>query len=312
MGVNNVQKTTTTRNLFWPVLLVLLGVLLLALALEVFPSTVADLIQRAWPALLILVGLTVLLEQIGPLRRLAPAIAVVLVVTALATTVLVAYSSRSTTFRSDNVVRFEQVLAPEVTRLHVIVRGLDNTVEISPVIPDQQAQLLAEFEGSTESVVEPVYEVDAEGVATLTLVETRPNAIPALETVGRGRMRLELPLGVPVALDFTSGSGTVSLNLLGLQLTRLNVSMDSGELLLGLPNTTLERRGEILLSRGNLTVFVPDDLGLEVVTNGRTPQFTEGEYLVDPSSSAYISRRFDDFANTISLNLSVGGSIRLE
>lgn len=307
------QKTNrTSRNVFWPALLVALGALLLALGLGVFPATVADLIRRAWPALLILVGLTLLLEQIGPIRRYAPLIALALVGAALAGTVLTAYSSRAGTFRSDNVVQFEQVLAPEVTRLHVIVRGLDNAVEISPIVPDEQSRIVAEFTGSTESVVTPDYAIGDDGVATLTIEETRSNAIPALETVGRGQLRLELPLGVPIALDFTSGTGTVSLNLLGLQVRRLDVVMAGGDLLLGLPNTALERRGEVFLSQGDLTVFVPGDLGLEVTTNGRVPQFTEGEYLVDPSSSAYISRRFDDFDNTITLNLSVGGSIRLE
>lgn len=307
------QKTNmTTRNVFWPVLLLALGALLLALRLEVFPATVADLIQRAWPALLILAGLTLLLEQIGLVRRFAPLIAVALVAAVLATTVLTAYSSRAGTFRSDNVVQFEQVLAPEVTSLHVIVRGLDNLVEISPIVPDEQSRIIAEFTGSTESVIAPEYTIDTDGVATLVIEETRSNAVPALETVGRGRLRLELPLGVPIALDFTSGTGTASLNLLGLQVRRLDVVMAGGSLLLGLPNTSFERRGEVFLARGDLTVFVPGDLGVEVTTNGRTPQFSEGEYLVDPSSSAYISRRFDDFANTITLNLNVGGSIRLE
>ncbi|MBN2471423.1 MAG: hypothetical protein JXN59_11920 [Anaerolineae bacterium] len=307
------QKTNTpSRNLFWPLLILALGALLLALGLEAFPATVADLIRRAWPALLILVGLALLLDQIGPARRFAPLIALAVVGVILAGTVLAAYSTRSGTFREDNVVQFEQVLAPEVTSLHVIVRGLDNSVEISPIVPDEQSRLTAEFVGSTESVIAPEYEISAEGVATLTIEETRPNAVPALETVGRGQLHLELPLGVPIALDFTSGTGTVSLNLLGLQVRRLDVLMEGGDLLLGLPNTSFERRGEVFLSRGDLTVFVPDDLGLEVTTNGRTPQFTEGDYLVDPSSSAYISRRFDDFANTITLNLNVGGSIRLE
>lgn len=306
------KSTSRTRNFFWPVLVVAFGALLLALALEVFPPTVADLIKRAWPALLVLVGLAVLLDQIQPLRRYASLIALIMVVAAVAGTVTLAYSNRSSTQRSDNTVQFQQVLDADIERLHVIVRGLETSVEISPTVPDQEAIITAEFLGSLESVVEPEFSLGDDGVATFTLSETQPNSIPALETVGRGQMRIELPLGIPIALDFTTGTGTVSLNLLGLQVTRLDVAMDGGNLLLSLPVSAFERRGEVFLGRGDVTVFVPENVGLEVATNGREPQFAEGEYLVDPSSSAYLSRRFDDYDTTIMLNLTVGGDISLE
>jgi hypothetical protein len=308
-----VQRTSSpNRNFFWPALLIGLGALLLALALDAFPPTVADLIRRAWPALLVLIGLTVLLDQIGAVRRFAPLIALVLVAGGLAVLLNMAYANRAGTLRNENVVRFAQPLDETVQSLHVIVRGLETSVEISPTIPDQQAILSAEFQGSTESVVEPQFEVGADGVATFSLVETRPDAIPALETMGRGQMRLELPLGMPIVLDFTNDNGIVSLNLLGLQVTRLDVVMSEGDLLLSLPTTALERRAEVFVSRGDVTVFVPDSIGLQVTTNGKTPQFAEGTYLVDPSSSAYLTRRFDTFDTTIDLNLTVGGSIRLE
>lgn len=306
------KSTSKSRNFFWPVLVIAIGALLMAVALDVFPPTVVDLIQRAWPALLVLVGLAVLLDQIKPVRRYAALIALVVVVAAVAGTVTLAYSNRASTLRTDNTVQFQQALDPEIERLHVIVRGLETSIEISPTVPDQESVVTAEFVGSLESVVEPEFTVGEDGVATFTLSETQPNTIPALETVGRGQMRIELPLGIPIALDFTTGTGTVSLNLLGLQVTRLDVVMDGGDLLLGLPVSAFERRGEVFMARGDVTVFVPEDVGLEVSTNGREPRFAEGEYLVDPSSSAYLSRRFDDYDTTIMLNLTVGGSIALE
>ncbi len=306
------RTSSPNRNFFWPALLIGLGALLLALALEAFPPTVADLIRRSWPALLVLIGLTVLLDQIAPLRRFAPLIALVLVAGGIAVLLNMAYANRAATLRTENVVSFAQPLDASVERLHVIVRGLETSVEISPTISDQQAILSAEFQGSVESVVEPQLEVGADGVATFTIIETRPDAIPALETMGRGQMRLELPLGLPITLDFTNDNGTVSLNLLGLQIARLDVIMNAGDLLLSLPTTPLERRAEVFLARGDVTVFVPDSIGLQVTTNGKTPQFAEGAYLVDPSTSAYLTRRFDTFATTIDLNLTVGGSIRLD
>lgn len=307
------QRTSSTggRNIFWPLLIVALGGVLIALALDVFPATVADLIRRAWPALLVFVGLTVLLEQIRPLRRFAPLIALILTAGGVAFTVTIAYSTRAEIPRAENVVRFEQVLDDSVERLHVIVRGQQTSVEISPVVPDQQTLLNAEFVGSTESVVTPEFSVNEEGVASFVFEETRPNDIPSLEAIGRGQMRIELPLGVPIALDFTTENGTVSLNLLGLEITRLDVVMQQGDLLLGLPRSALERRAEVFVGRGDVTVFVPEDVGLQVTSNA-TPQFSGGNYLFDPASGAYLSRRFDDLETKIELNLTAGGRIQLQ
>ncbi len=307
------QKTTArNRRFFWPLLVIALGAVALVQALAVFPPTVADLINRAWPIVLVIVGLTLLLGQAGPLGRFAPLIAMVVSAIVLGVTVVVAYSTRAATERTDNVVRVSQPLEAPVSLLRVVVRSLDTTVEISPRVPDDQTLITAEFIGSAESVVTTDFTTDSEGVATFSLEETRPSAIPALETIGRGRLRIELPLGVPIALDFTNGNGTVSLNLLGLQVARLDVIMQEGDLLLSLPRGSLERPGEVYLARGDASVFVPDDIGLAVMANGKTPRFAEGEYLFDPSSGAYLSRRFDDYDRQITLNLNIGGVIDLQ
>ncbi len=307
------QKTPAhNRHFFWPLLVIALGAVALVQALGVFPPTVADLVNRAWPIVLVIVGLTLLLSQAGPLGRFAPLIAVIVSAIVLGVTVVVAYTTRAATERTDNVVQITQPLEEPVSLLRVIVRSLDTTVEISPRVPDEQRLITAGFIGSVESVVTSDFVTDAEGVATFSLEETRPSAIPALETIGRGRLRIELPVGVPIALDFTNGSGTVSLNLLGLEITRLDVIMQDGDLLLSLPRGSFDRPGEVYLARGDVSVFVPGDIGLAVMANGKTPRFAEGEYLFDPSSGAYLSRRFDDYDRQITLNLTVGGAIDLQ
>jgi len=308
-----VQKTTArNRRFFWPLLVIALGAVALAQALGAFPPTVADLINRAWPIVLVIAGLALLLGQAGPLGRFAPLIAVIAGAALLGVIVALAYTTRAATERTDNTVQITQPLEGPVDLLRVVVRSLDTTVEISPRVPDEQRVITAEFIGSAESVIASDFATGEEGVTTFTLEETRPNAIPALETIGRGRLRIELPLGVPVALDFTNGSGTVSLNLLGLDVRRLDVIMQEGDLLLSLPKSSFDRPGEIYLARGDVSVFVPEDIGLAVMADGAVPRFAEGEYLFDPSSGAYLSRRFDDYAQQITLNLTVGGAIALE
>ena len=298
-----------TQGCFWPLLILGVGLVALLTALEVFPLAIADLIHRAWPVLLVLV--TLLLDQIGPLRRVAPLITVAVAGLLLGGIIAAAYGSRVATERDDQVVDFQQAVEGEVERLRVTVEGLATAVEISPSVREEPT-ITAGFVGSRESQVTVDYTVEGE-VGVFTLREARSSAIPMLEAVGRGRMRVELPLGMPVELDFHNADGTASLNLLGLRVSRLNVVIDRGDLLLSLPAEGLERRGDVLLSSGDVTVFVPEGLGLHLFTGGRTPRFSDGDYLQDPQDGSYLSRRYDDFAEQTELTLNVfSGTIQVE
>jgi hypothetical protein len=292
-------------------LILALGGILLLGALGVFPPGLADLLGRAWPVLLLIVGLTLLLDSIPRLRRWAPVVAVGLSVLVLIGVVATAYTTRANAERTENTVTFDHPVEESVQRLRVQIIGAFTLAEVSPTVADVAPAIHAEFTGSTASTITPTYEVGSDGTAVFTFEEGVPAGLPLLETMGRGRMRIELPTGVPIDLDFRNG-GTSSLNLLGLDARQLTAQLVDGDLLLSLPNTGLENTGTVMVENGNLTVFVPDTLGLQVITGGKTPQFAEGEYLYDPSTGAYVSRRYDTFEEQTDLNLTVSGSIRLD
>ena len=304
------DSSRINRNLFWALLVIALGLILLLRGLDVLPAALADLIDRGWPVLPVLVGVALLLDQAPPLRRWSGLIALLVVGVVLAVIVSAAYSSRARTQRDDQQAAFEHDIAPEVSTLRVVIDGLDNLVEISPTVGDTP-RVTAEYEGSAASEIALDYATEGD-TATFTAREIRPEALVPLEEVGRGRLHVELPTGVPIELDFRHRGGTVSLNLLGLGVTRLNVDMGTGGLLLSLPDTALERAGEVVVSQGDLTVFVPEGLGLEFTVSGASPQYAEGAYLLDPGQGMYIARRFDSAAEQTELHLTVGGTLRLE
>ncbi len=297
------------QGLFWPLLVLGLGTAALLQALEVFPPAVADLVSRAWPVVVLLAGLAVLLDQIGPLRRVAPLIAVVLAGGLLAGIVVLAYSTRAASERDDNVVDFQQALAVDVERLHVTIEALETTVQISPSVAGVSA-VLARFVGSDSSEVAIDYAVE-DGTGVFTVRETHPDSLPLLGAVGRGRLNVELPLGVPVELDFRTADGTVSLNLLGLRVSRLNVTVDSGDLVLSLPNTALNRRGDVLVAGGSITLFVPQDLGLHLFASSRGDPLGGWDYVTNRDGS-YQSRTYETIDEQTELNLTVpAGTIQV-
>jgi len=309
--VQRTDESKVNRNIFCPLLVVGLGLVLLLNGLGVFPPALADLVGRAWPVLLVLVGLALLLDHAAPRRRWAPWRALAVSAGLLVAIVGAAYANRSGQPRQDQTVAFTETIDPGVDRLRVAIVGLDNAVEISPTVGDAR-QVTAEFVGSADSQVTGTLAPAEDGTLTFTLQETRlADFLPRLEGVGSGRIRVELPAGLPIELDFTQRGGTTSLNLLGLDVARLKVDMAGGDLLLSLPNRSLEQRGEVSVG-GNLTVFVPQDLGLQFSASGATPNFAEGAYLLDPSSGVYIARRYDSAPQQTDLSLIVRGTLRLE
>jgi hypothetical protein len=55
--VQRTDESKVNRTIFWPLLVVGVGLILLLNGLGVFPPALADLVGRAWPVLPVLVGL---------------------------------------------------------------------------------------------------------------------------------------------------------------------------------------------------------------------------------------------------------------
>lgn len=304
---------STAQRLFWPLLIVGVGLAALLLSLDVFPPPVADLVARAWPAALILVGLALLLAQIPPLRRWAVPLTLLITALLLAGVITTAYATRADLTRDENVVSVTEPLPDDLTRLRVQVETLATAVEILPALEADAAAVEAQFTGSLESEIESGLTVDG-GTGVFLLRETQPNPIPMLADMGRGALRLALPVGVPITLDFAGADGTVSLNLLGLTVDRLNVTLSGGDLLLSLSDVALAERGSVLVENGALSVFVPDDLGVHLFMNrgGPEPEFPAADYLYLRDDSLQ-SVDYNDFAARSEITLTVPrGVIRIE
>lgn len=246
-------------NPLWGLVLLALAGVLLARALGYVPDGAFDLMVRAWPMLLVLAGLSFLLRGRVPFGS---AIAVIASVLLVAGVVAAAYSGRASQQRSDYRQPIEQVLAADVTLLRLRVQSLATGVEIL-TSSTSDAVVTGEFVGSAENRVEVNYTVDADNAATLDLREVQPSGFPSLESIGRGTLRVEVPAGIPLDIEFNGGDGDVTLNMDGSKLERLNVFVTRGNVVVTLPNYQpvlsggSAAQGTITTREGDLTVLVP-------------------------------------------------------
>jgi hypothetical protein len=242
-----------------------------------------SLVGRAWPVLLVLGGLSILLRD-----RIALSGVITLVICAalVAGVTLAAFSNRSTQERDDHQQPIAQGIGSNINLLHVRVGVLTTDVELVRAL--DSGQVSGQFLGSTESNVQVDYVEGNDNTATLTVSETHPNQFPLLEAIGRGRLRLELPPNLPLDVDFTGVDGTVSLNMSGLSLERLNVDLQKGDALVTLPeykplgSPADAVLGALAVRDGDITVFVPPGAAARFEMNrgssGQQPSFDAALY----------------------------------
>jgi hypothetical protein len=93
-------------------------------------------------------------------------------------------------------------------------------------------------------------------------------------------------LATEVAFDGTEG--TASFNLLGLSLERLGIDLQQGDALVTLPAyrplspNVQENPGHLIVREGNITIFVPEQVGARLELNrqgsGIDPQYPHDTY----------------------------------
>lgn len=288
------------RNRLWGLAAVVVAAVVLLLTLEVLPAGLVDVLQRAWAALLIFVGLSMLLRNRLPVSGL---IAIVVSVALVAGVAAAAYSGRSGQVRDDYREPVSQTIGSGVTLLQVTLELLTTDVELARASGPRT--VTGEFAGSRQSQVTVEYNEDRSGLGTLIVRETQPESFPALDAVGRGTLRLELPSDVPLDVLLKISSGDVTANLSGTQIERLNFDMQSGDALVTLPayeprsEAGQERVGTLTLQNGDLTMVVPEEvaarLELEITLD---PQF-------DSTSYQYFSRALLENRNFASADIVV-------
>lgn len=269
------RRTNFLLGLVWLAAALLVG----AQALGWLPASAFDIAARAWPAVLVLAGLVLLLRGRVPL---AGGIALILCIGLVAGVTALAYNNRAESYREDRREVIEQAVAG-VGLLRVRVEVLATDVELRTAV--QGGVVSGEFIGSSESEIALNYETLDDGSATLTLLETRANPLPMLESLGRGRLRLELPAGLPLDVAFSGARGNITLNLGGTQLERLNVDLARGDALISLPDYDPVLSGEtdslgtFSVAEGNLTVVVPLTIAARLsIESGSDPEYDATEY----------------------------------
>ncbi len=281
--------TSRRFSVVWPLLIIVAAAVWLMQAAGQLPAAIADLIVRAWPVALVLVGLMLLL---GRRVRFGNVISVVLCALLVGGVVTAAYSQQSTRVRTENRKALNQPVEAAITNLRIVLTTLITEIELAP---NAEATISGEFVGSPESTLTSEYLVDG-NVGTFTLVETQASAIPSLEAVGKGKLRLHFPRSLTIdQISLTGREGDITLDASATEVKNLVLSTGSGNITVKLPDKA-GLIGDIKTGRGSVLVEVPKTIAANITLRGAgasNAEYNPSDYVLDVNR-VLISKRAPD------------------
>jgi hypothetical protein len=286
-------------SIVWPLLILAAGALWMLQALGALPNVASDLIGRGWPILLVLLGLMLLL---GRRARYGNLIAVVVCVLLAGGVAVAAYNQQSSKLRTENTKSLNQPIESGIQSVKLLINTLSTEIEVTP---GSAASVVGEFAGSQESVVTSDYQVDGT-VGTFTFNEAQGSAIPALESVGRGKLTLRLPKGVTIErIELTGREGRVDFDATGTTIKTLSVTMSGGDLNVRLPDSP-GLIADLKTGSGDAVIAVPKSIAANVALRGGgsgSPEYNQADYTLS-IERVLVSKRAADPQMQISVEAS--------
>lgn len=286
-------------SIVWPLLILAAGALWMLQALGTLPSVASDLIGRGWPILLVLLGLMLLLGRRARYGNLIAVVACALLVGGVAVT---AYNQQSGKMRTENTKSLNQPIESGIQSIKLVINTLSTEIEVTP---GSAASIVGEFAGSKESVVTSDYRVDGT-VGTFTFNEAQGSAIPALESVGRGKLTLRLPKGVTIdQISLTGREGQVGFDASGTTIKTLALTMNGGDFNVKLPDKP-GLIADIKTGRGDAIIAIPKTIAANLALRGSgsgNPEYSQADYTLS-IERVLVSKRAADPQMQISVEAS--------
>jgi hypothetical protein len=245
------------RSVFWPILLISIGVIWLLANLEILPDVNFASLLRLWPLVLIAVGLDLLF---GRRSQLISAVIGVGTVGLAIAILLLAPSLGIETSPDLKTLSFSEPLE------NVESARIDLDLSRYPTTVDSRVGSNLLFEAELDTHSDVIFSARGDENKTLSIdpvSETGFN-FGFLDLVGQNaRWDIHIDPNTPLELNVDVGSGSVELNLADLVLTDLHISGGSGSVEATLPDSSETYRANIDGGSGSFRIEVAEGASLE-------------------------------------------------
>jgi Domain of unknown function (DUF5668)/N-terminal domain of toast_rack, DUF2154 len=293
-------------SLFWPLVLISLGALLLLQNIGLLPAGLWAALAQLWPVALILLGLDLLIG-----RRSSAGAALVIIAGVL----LVAGALTWAALRAQQLpLGGDQRLAQTVdgaARANVTINFRAGALRLSALGPSDHLMEATVHNGPGDSVHQD-YSVSS-GAGRLAL-EQQANALFVPFLASRGSLAqwdVLLARRLPLALDVNTGAGAATLDLTGLQLTSLSLSTGPGQTDVTFP-AGQAAQASLRTGAGATTLNLPGDLALRLTVHSTLTNVSVSSRLAR-AGPVYTTPGFDPARPFLDLEVNAGlGSVTVK
>jgi len=264
-----------SRSLFWPILLIALGVLFLLNNLGIVAWSSWNLIWRLWPLVLVAIGLDLLIGGRSALGAILSALVALALVAAITISAFFAdqlpFLSRYDVANAWQTAQVEYALDPDFQSAEVYIDWTSLPGQLSALEDDAyliQGELA--YQGELEFKVD-----DLGSSAAVTLDSYWTGNWTGFTTSPNTKWDIGLTPEIPLDLTLDSGSGSCNFDLSGLLLEKLFVDSGSGSINMSLP---AEQSFSFTLDSGSgsLRIDIPEDTGMRVRLDSGSGSFNPG------------------------------------
>jgi hypothetical protein len=338
----------THRSLFWPLTLIILGLVFLAYNLGMLNEDVWSTLLNLWPLLLVLIGLDGLLNRngvVGPSLMIGLGVIFLLnnfgylvldvwqLILSLWPVLLIAFGFDLLIGRRSWLLSLIGVMV--VLAILIGAIGLIGSTAYAaagqeiryPLEGVEQAEMdfsipvgSMTMEATSETGVLLVGEVPDGGGITVQEQFSVQGGTAALKISGEGatvimpgmaspyRWDFQVAPEVPLTLNVSQGAGAVNLDLSELVLSDLNASLGAGQIVLSLPEDQ-SFSGHLSGGVGQLVVVVSEGLGVRITSGTALAAFSAPEGY-EQTGAVYTSPNYSTAAERVELELDLAvGSV---
>jgi hypothetical protein len=265
-------------SLFWPLVLVGAGVILLLSNLGYLPWQSWNLLWRLWPLLLVALGVDLLIGRRSMVGAIVSGLLILLLIGSVVAIV----------FFAQNIPALVEMTGPVEWRTEHIEHPLEGVERASVTIdwisaPGYLSALRDSpnlIEGDVGYRGQLVFNVDIRGDRADVNLDSHFSGpwFGPFDFGDRARQRWDVGLSPKVPLDLTldAGSGPCDFDLTGLQVSDLFLDSGSGPIDLALPSgSTFDAR--IDGGSGPITIILPESVGARVVLDSGSGPFGPDE-----------------------------------
>ncbi len=301
------------RSLFWPIVLIGVGVLWLMSNVGLIGSENLSVLVRLWPLIFIVVGLDILVGRDSPVLGALIGLAAVALIVAL---VLVGPSMG---LAGDANFFGLPVPVGDMEMKHgsfVEPVGSAESATVNLDLGWEQAEVYA-LDRSTSLIDAELdytgeirFDVSGERAKTVNLAQRESGQIGLgwISTIGQNPLwSIGLNPDVPMDLHIDVASGSASLDLAELNITALEIEGGSGSAQVGLPATGAGYRAVIDAGSGSFQVDVPQDTQVAMEVSGGS-----GSFGIDIGSGAAVDISSDVASGSFTVRIGPDADVRLE